>query len=38
MLVFVKGKDSRGEAQGGQHDDKVMALAIAFYVRQQVLV
>lgn len=32
MLTFVRGKNGRGEADKGCHDDLVMALAIAQYV------
>ena len=37
MLEFVKNKTS-GEAMKGKHDDKVMALGIAYYVRGEELV
>ncbi len=35
MLVFVKNEKGRPEAQLGYHDDLVMALAIAYYIRKQ---
>ena len=35
MLVFVRNEKGRPEAQEGCHDDLVMALAIAFYIRTQ---
>lgn len=35
MLVFVRNEKGRPEAQEGCHDDLVMALAIAFYIRVQ---
>ena len=35
MLVFVRNEKGRPEAQEGCHDDLVMALAIAFYIRIQ---
>lgn len=34
MLSFVRGPRGRPEAQSGAHDDCVMALAIAYYVRE----
>lgn len=34
MLSFVRNESFRPEAAAGAHDDLVMALAIAFYVRQ----
>lgn len=34
MLSFVRSRSGRAEAQAGAHDDCVMALAIAYYVRQ----
>lgn len=33
MLTFVRNRKGRPEAQQGAHDDCVMALAIAYYVR-----
>ncbi len=35
MLTFVRNEKLRPEAEDGAHDDCVMALAIAFYVRPQ---
>lgn len=35
MLVFIKNERGRPEAQVGYHDDLVMALAIAYYIRTQ---
>ena len=35
MLTFVRGKDLRPEAEAGAHDDCIMALAIAYYIRPQ---
>jgi phage terminase large subunit len=35
MLNFVKNEHGRAEAQQGSHDDLVMALAIAYYIRPQ---
>lgn len=35
MLVFIKNAAGRAEAEVGQHDDLVMALAIAHYIRGQ---
>ena len=35
MLVFVKNERGRPEAMEGKHDDHVMALAIAHYIRPQ---
>lgn len=35
MLVFVRNERGRPEAQEGSHDDLVMALAIAYYIRIQ---
>lgn len=35
MLVFIKNEKGRPEAQEGCHDDLVMALAIAYYIRKQ---
>ena len=37
MLVFIKNEKGRPEAIEGEHDDTVMALAIAHYVKSQVL-
>lgn len=37
MLTFVKNEKGRAEAQSGSHDDLVMALAIAYYSRNQVV-
>jgi len=37
MLTFVKNEKGRPEAQEGSHDDLVMGLAIAFYIRDQVV-
>lgn len=34
MLSFVRNRQGRPEAQSGAHDDCVMALAIAYYVRE----
>lgn len=34
-LTFVRNKKGRPEAQNGAHDDTVMALAIAYYIREQ---
>lgn len=34
MLSFVRSQRGRAEAQAGAHDDCVMALAIAYHVRQ----
>lgn len=33
MLTFIRNEDFRAEAEAGAHDDCVMALAIAHYVR-----
>lgn len=33
MLTFVRNEHGRAEAKAGAHDDLVMALAIAFYIR-----
>lgn len=33
MLTFVRNEKGRPEAQEGMHDDLIMALAIAFYLR-----
>lgn len=35
MLVFIKNASGRPEAEVGQHDDLVMSLAIAHYIRGQ---
>ncbi len=35
MLTFVRNEDFRPEAEIGAHDDTVMALAIAHYIRPQ---
>lgn len=35
MLTFVRNEKGRPEAQEGAHDDLVMALAIAHYIRTQ---
>lgn len=35
MLVFIKNEKGRAEAQQGYHDDLVLALAIAYYIRKQ---
>ena len=35
MLTFVRNEDFRAEAEEGAHDDTVMALAIAHYIRPQ---
>ena len=35
MLTFVRNEKGRPEAQSGAHDDCVMALAIAYYSREQ---
>lgn len=35
MLTFVRNEKGRPEAQAGAHDDLVMALAIAYYIREQ---
>ena len=35
MLTFVRNEKGRPEAQTGAHDDLVMALAIAYYIRPQ---
>lgn len=34
-LEFIKNEHGRPEAQVGAHDDLIMALAIAYYIRQQ---
>lgn len=35
MLRFIKTEDGRAEAEVGCHDDLVLALAIAYYIRRQ---
>ena len=35
MLTFIVNKNGRAEAADGYHDDLVMALAIAYYIRPQ---
>ena len=35
MLTFVRNEDFRAEAEDGAHDDCVMSLAIAHYIRPQ---
>lgn len=35
MLTFVRSSRGRAEAQAGAHDDCVMALAIAYHVREE---
>ena len=37
MLTFVRNEKGRPEAQQGTHDDLIMALAIAHYVKDQVV-
>ncbi len=37
MLTFVRNEKGRPEAQQGAHDDLVMALAIAYYSKEQVI-
>lgn len=37
MLAFIRNAAGRAEAQTGAHDDLVMALAIAYHVRESVL-
>lgn len=37
MLTFVRNEKGRPEAQEGAHDDLVMGLAIAYYIRNQVV-
>lgn len=34
-LVFIKNEKGRPEAQQGEHDDLIMALAIGYYIRTQ---
>ena len=36
MLTFVRKDDGKQEAENGYHDDKVMAMAIAYYVILQI--
>ena len=38
MLTFVRSENWRPEAQLGEHDDLVMALAIAHYISDSVIV
>ena len=35
MLTFVRNEKGRPEAKEGAHDDLIMGLAIAYYVREQ---
>ena len=35
MLTFIVNKNGRAEAEEGYHDDLVMGLAIAYYIRPQ---
>ena len=35
MLTFVRNEQGKAEAQEGKHDDLIMGLAIAYYVRGQ---
>ena len=35
LLTFTRNQDGRAEAEHGAHDDLVMSLAIAWYVRPQ---
>ncbi len=35
MLTFVRNEQGKPEAQEGKHDDLIMGLAIAYYVRHQ---
>lgn len=35
MLTFVRNDRGKTEAEEGAHDDLVMGLAIAFYIRNQ---
>lgn len=35
MLTFTRNTDGRAEAEAGAHDDLVMSLAIAWYIRPQ---
>ena len=34
-LSFIKNEQGRAEAEQGKHDDRVMAMAIAHYIRSQ---
>ena len=34
-LTFIKNEKGRAEAQQGYHDDLIMGLAIAYYIRDQ---
>lgn len=36
MLTFVRGEDGKPQAQEGSHDDRVISLAIALFVSEQV--
>lgn len=38
MLKFIKNDKGRPEAQSGAHDDLIMALAIAHYIKAQVII
>jgi len=35
LLTFTRNQDGRAEAEAGAHDDLVMSLAIAWYIRPQ---
>jgi len=35
MLTFIRNERGRAEAQKGSHDDEIMAMAIAHYIRAQ---
>ena len=35
MLSFIKNKNGRAEAEVGYHDDLILALSIAHYIRPQ---
>lgn len=35
MLSFIKNESGRAEAEQNKHDDRVMAMAIAHYIRPQ---
>ena len=37
MLVFIKNEKGRPEAMEGEHDDTIMALAIAHYAKNQIV-
>ncbi len=37
MLTFIRNEKGRAEAQQGYHDDLIMGLAIAYYIRTQVV-